>query len=278
MKTIHTLAPIAAPQAITPKTNTTNIVKTADSTMMIRIDSFIKDKFAAANGGDFAGIKDSASRAAHLGFRSSANVKYCEFLEAFQSSPVLSKHYTENYSQCMFLPWSAFHYILKALDLRVDLPEHYLGAVPDEQLPWMEIFELNSDDEIIYDDYYDLCPDISKELIDKIISHVLRDYTFHGFSDFGRNSLAMSEKGKALTALWKQAKESFFVVAPPDAFKSEIDWLERLKRATLDIRDIPRIPPNDPLVVRFVRGGVLVVAAWGDEAAYLNEAVKTLKL
>lgn len=36
---------------------------------------------------------------------------------------------------------------------------------------------------------------------------------------------------------------------------------------------------NDlPLVIRFCFGGALVVAAWGDEAAELNEITKALKL
>lgn len=35
---------------------------------------------------------------------------------------------------------------------------------------------------------------------------------------------------------------------------------------------------NDPLVIRFCFGGALVVAAWGDEAAALNEITRELKL
>ena len=36
--------------------------------------------------------------------------------------------------------------------------------------------------------------------------------------------------------------------------------------------------PPDPLVIRFCHGGALVVAAWGDEAAALNEITQELKL
>jgi hypothetical protein len=36
--------------------------------------------------------------------------------------------------------------------------------------------------------------------------------------------------------------------------------------------------PDDPLVIKMCRGGCLVVAAWGDEAAYLNKAIRDNRL
>lgn len=45
-----------------------------------------------------------------------------------------------------------------------------------------------------------------------------------------------------------------------------------------DAETAPTVAPDDPLVIRFCNQGALIVAAWGDEAAFLNKAVQELKL
>jgi hypothetical protein len=268
--------PTAKHEATTPKTSDTDTATPAASTTAPRIDDFIKAQFAKSTAESFSGIKSSADRLARLGFRSSANSRYADFLEAFRSTPLRSARYAELYPNCCFLPWPAFHAVLKTLDLWCDLPEFYAGAVPEEQIPWMEIFELRLTDQPEYMDF----PAIL------------------GFDDAEVRELEGSRRGRFMRAAWygdtadpefgnsnrlvrvthellKPMRESFFVVAPKEAFTTTKDYITRLRKM-VSATTSPTVAPNDPLVIRFVNGGALVVAAWGDEAAELNAITREL--
>ena len=275
-------APIAPPDHGTLKTSATATVTTASSGTPQRIDDFIKHKLSVAGSAAGSGIIDSSARAAQLGFVNAANVRYSKYLEAFRSSPQLTETYREKYPNSLFLPWKALHAVIKVLDLWVDLPEHYTSAVPSEQLPWMEIFELDPVDIIRPEEVGDMLPDVRREWV-SMVEGALRPYSSYDWSDYQPSKSALNDshlhrEKAALLVVWEQARSSFFVVAPPEAFSTTEDWLERFRRLIVNPLHSVKIPPNDPLVIRFCRGGALVVAAWGDEAAELNEITKALKL
>lgn len=253
-----TPVPTAQQSPTTLKTGNTGIAPTANSGMPQRIDEFIKRKLAEANSEDGSGISDSAIRAARFGFVNCANARYSKFLAAFQSSSQLTETYQNKYPNCLFLSWAALHAVIKALDLWLDLPEHYMGAVPPEQLPWLEIFELEAVDLIsVYD--IEKMLDVSGQQGDKF-----------------RAALNVSHRG--VDARWTEARSRFFVVAPKEAFNSKSDWLDRFRSLQTASPGEPRSAPDDPLVIRFCRGGCLVVAAWGDEAAALNGMAKEVRI
>lgn len=253
-----------------------------------RIDDFIKRKLTEARSEDGSGISDSAARAAQLGFVNCANSRYSEFLAAFRSSSRVTEMYREKYPNSLYLPWKALHAVIKALDLWLDLPEHYMGAVPPEQLPWMEIFELEKEDGIdLYDvgDMLDTSDQRSIDLVQSIVSHdpaVAGSYLRSGALSHLSDSVIASNRAHGLNQIirdrWKEAQNSFFVVAPKEAFRSKVDWLTRFRKLLQDALAEPKVTPDDPLVIRFCRGGCLVVAAWGDEAAALNELTREVKL
>lgn len=271
-------APTAPPYHTTPKTQNTSSAKTVESSTPLRIDDFIKQRLKEARSENGSGIIESATRVEALGFANSANVRYSEFLKLFQNSTQLTDHYQKDYPTSLFLPWAAFHALLKAMDLWVDLPQNYLGAVPSEQIPWMEIFELHGGDAAGNGDVEGMLPTIGEEG-HKAFRHFARETDNPGM-DWGFEEYARvrSRYLDTFRVFWKEAKESFFVVAPKEAFSTKFDWLARFKTLYTKIETEDKIPPNDPLVVRFCRGGVLVVAAWGDEAAFLNQAVRELSL
>jgi hypothetical protein len=249
-----------------------------------RIDTFMKRCLAEARSGAFSGIKDSAGRAARLGFANAANSRYADFLEAFRSSPHLTTLYQEKYPNSVFLPWGAFRNLLKVLDLWVDLPEFYLGAVPPEQLPWMEIFELWVEDAVRATEVWEITADDIPPSDHGIREAVLRcispeNFCFPGNGMRGTQlQLFMDRRGPVLRDYWHAACNSFFVVAPAEAFSSRQDWIQRFRKLLDENETQANTPPDDPLVIRFCHGGVLVVAAWGEEVAELNKITNDLKI
>lgn len=255
-----------------------------------RIDDFIKGAAAEAQSESFDALEDKSNRLRTLGFGSTANAKYADFLAAFRSAPpALVAHYKEVYPNSMFLPWDAVHAVRKTMDLWFDLPANYVGAVPDDQLEWMELFDFYVDD---LPDIHDLIALL--ELDDRARELALKAWQegagvaepdFSGVTPENASSYLhlIDFSGdrsvrRTVHAACKDMDTSYFVLAPKDAFAVEEDWITRARRLTLDAIKRETEPPNDPLVVHCCKGGCLVVAAWGDEAAVLNQTVKDLKL
>ncbi len=233
----------------------TDTVISAVPTTQIRIDEFVRKYLTEANSDAGSQTIATAQTLNKLGFKTCANSRYAEFLEAFRSNQRISKHYAEKYPACCFLPWEAFHKLRSALNLWCDLPEYYVGAVPPEQIPWMEVFELDNSDEIYLSGVahlLNLSAGRIKDLQRFLFDNEWADRNFKLFIN------------------------SFFVLAPKEAFSTQADFVSRFLSGFIEHKKTD--PPNDPLVIRFCQGGCLVVAAWGDEAAYLNKAVKELNL
>lgn len=259
-----------------------------------------------AHSGDFSSIKHTAESAARHGFKSSANLRYVEFLEAFRADEALAKRMKARYPACAFLSWRAFHALRRALDLWCELPEHYAGAVPDAQVPWMDIFELDSSDRCEMLDLYALLErNYTAERMDFIMLETFfgRGVRWPEYPDtfkqqvyvhgkqapqdkFSKDDRVMyrqlnSKVQDALQEYGRQFQNEFFVLAPKEAFLTSSgpgDWVTRLKSVVLQAATAPTVAPDDPLVIRFCNQGALVVAAWGDEAAFLNKAVRELNL
>ena len=253
-------------------TNSTDTVAGAEFGTAHTIKDFIEQQFATIRSDGFSGIKRTAESAARHGFSKCANLRYAEFLEAFRENQRLASYYAAKYPNCVFLPWKAFHLVRRTLDLWCDLPEHYCGAVPDEQMPWLDIFEMNPADRPVTLAEVDL-RDVYENIDMLDLLEVPADWRMRlGYDE--RLQRALYHKSGWFTP---QFRSSFFVVAPAEAFDTKEDWIERFRRRVEDAYQEPN-PPPDPLVIRFCRGGCLVVAAWGDEAEELNNLVKKLNL
>lgn len=274
-------APTAPPDPSTRKTSAIATATAASSGTPQRIDDFIKRKLGEAVSVDGSGIIDSAARAAQFGFVNAANVRYSRFLEAFRSSPRLTEMYREKYPSSLFLPWTALHAVIKALDLWVELPQYYAGALPPEQLPWLEIFDFDVADVPILDELADMLGSRVTALGLSHLSYLAADADERRFLGAAvmepHIAAGLIRHEWRVKALWEEARESLFVVAPAAAFTSRADWFSRWRTMADAVTEVT-VPPPDPLVIRFCHGGAIVVAAWGDEAAALNELTKELKL
>ncbi len=271
------------PSVTIPKTSAIATATSANSPTPTRIDEFVKRHLKEAASEGSSAIIASATAAAKHGFTTSANSRYAVFLEAFRSNPRLSSEYAERYPACCFLSWAAFHAIRAALNLWCDLPNFYAGAVPPEQIPWMDVFELEKGDSPEVSDICDMAQleDHHREVIEALFTRYTEAYRpdrnpmSRRLGDMFRAS--QQEQVRVIEGMYRQFQKSFFVVAPPDAFTVQQDFIKRFRNA-MEALGRKTVAPDDPLVVKPCRGGVLVVAAWGDEAAFLNEAVKELNL
>lgn len=285
----------APPSATTPKTSATATAAGATSPTPLRIDTFIKQHLNAARSGDSSGLSATAAQARAHGFTSSANSRYAEFLAAFRAAPDQAAYYEENYPSCCFLPWAALHSVTQSLDLWVDLPQHYTGAIPPEQLPWLDMFSMQPSDLPSLPEIADFVyPASSPHLVGcrawldskRGVFNPARDHFDRVTMDEMRYAehrdlfLAHTRdhKSTSLGAFIKEFGTSLFVAAPKDAFNTDQDWRERFHLLVQNTPVNDRTPPDDPIVFRCVKGGVLVIAAWGDEAAELNKLVASLKL
>jgi hypothetical protein len=264
--------------ATTPKTSATATADGVGSTTAKTIDAYIKERLQEATSADFSGLKSSAETARRLGFTSSANSRYADFLESFRAALDQTRYYTEKYPACYFLPWAAVRSIIQSLQLWCDLPEHYMGAVPPEQLPWLDLFALDSADLAQPTEIVELIPEIDKKLFISMIEEVT-GYPWDKSASYSyRASSIAQHHSTEIRAYVKQFRSSFFILAPPEAFKVKEDFRERFRKMMKQAEQRQTTPPDDPIAVRFVKGGALVVAAWGDEAAELNARVAALNL
>ena len=285
--TTNTNAPSAELNPTTLKTGNTTTAPGATFGGHPTISSYIAEQLKEAASDAASSAITTAETLSGLGFTASANIRYARFLEAYRSQTDLAEHYATQYPNCVFLPWKALHETLNALNLWVELPEHYLGAVPSGQLPYIEMFELEAKDTPGPDDWVPALgcgehgrPDYRLTPIKVFIGDAIlgKEDALEDRSPIQRLRKTLHEDaGRAVVdQLRWDFCTSLFVVAPPEAFKTEKDWLTRAFEITDKATEERKLPPNDPLVIRMVRGGCLVVAAWGDEAAHINEFVKQI--
>lgn len=261
-----------------------------------RIDQYISQHMGVAMSDVYTQAKESGEAAIRHGFTGSANARYLDFLETFRDCPEFAADYQERYPACRFLPWRAFHLVRMQLRLHLDLPQFYAGAVPESQMPWLDAFGLEPGDVVAADELdYLVGSDISKTIEQKLEYEQAMSYSASFSSVFAgwpsatgiweerqeREKQKLEANRKELRAKLSQVardfRDSFFVLAPHDAFTTTQDFIKRAQNLEKEVVRYTQ-PPNDPLVVRFVKRGCLAVAAWGDEAAALNELTAKLRI
>lgn len=285
-------APTAPHAPTVPTTASTATAAGATSATPLRIDTFIKSKLTEARSDSYSGLRSSAETARSHGFTACANSRYADFLAAMSAAQDQVSYYAAKYPACFFLPWTALNATITALNLSCDLPKHYTGAIPPGQLPYLDIFSLDPADTVRHSELLQLINDGSLNL--PFWRGILNGG--HSFSnrlddpfereDSIREGLAARDIFRSFRLDQRQALQnavadfqtSWFVVAPPAAFNVAEDWRARTRRLLTTATPKREPPPDDPLVIRFVHHGCLVVAAWGEEAAELNATVASLNI
>jgi len=256
-----------------------------------RIDKYISHHTGIAMSDVYTQAKETGEAVKRHGFTASSNARYLDFLETFRDCPEFAADYQERYPACRFLPWRAFHLVRMNLRLHLDLPKFYAGAVPESQVPWMDAFDLEPEDRCPASEMSFLIGSDIRNSVQLILDKanmenylMMAQFGLFGFGSFSeerkeKERLELeARKSNLLTKVSSFEREfcdSFFVLAPHEAFITTDDFIKRAQDLEQEaIR--ATTPPNDPLVVRFVKRGCLVVAAWGDEAAELNKLTADL--
>ena len=255
------------------------------------IESFIRKYSDKAGLEGFSDVKSTAARASSLGFTSAANSRLAQFWEDFQPTPAHAARYADAYPACFFLPWKGLHRTLNTLDLWFEPAAYYAGAIPGEQLPWLEVFEMQREDLPTPDDLVDLLnPGVLTgeryRLTARLVGAAAEEFLFDDpsiarrYTYFTRGSWPDVPRRQTVRNHVREFMSQFFVVAPRAAFTTAAHRKDWIVRARTDVQALEArtVAPDDPLVVRAVRGGVLVVAAWGDEATELNAVASQLKV
>lgn len=221
-------------------------------------------------------VADTAERAAALGFSATANVKVRadSLVMAMADVPAsVTAHYEEKYPLCQFLSWKFLLRFVEKLKLHIDTANHYTGVVPGAQLPYLEMFERDDQDRP-----NDLDLAEFTGLNSKVASVMWAAWCGRPAGYLSPGSISVDTLQPRIQMVAKtmlgQFLNSFFVVGPPNVFDQTVTWPERL-RTLVDTPATGAPLGVDPLVVRPVRYGVLVVAAWGDEDDHLREALES---
>jgi len=275
------------------------------------IAAFVERNVKEATSPSFLVDQENAKRAEKLGFTKTSDNRLAAYRSSFLEYPHLREKYEKDYPNSRFLPWAGFHAVRKALNLHTDTLNHYRGAVPPSQLGYMEAFELQPVHNVNKAEILCLmdCDSTGKGAAPRIsdaaaemstyrarirgvakqnASVVISDFSFmyngaeaaREREDYKRRRAEYEETmfeshSKRLESNCTTMQNQMFILAPNAAFDVKDDFIERCKKDGTSATQILPVP-HDPLVVKFVQGGALVVASWGDEAAHLNEICRDL--
>ena len=202
-----------------------------------------------------------------------------------QAQAELIKYYKQNYPFQKFITQTELDRICKKYTLNyapvrtyiMDIPKKNLKEIEDapalkegdaiKQSVWIRVSEFGSS-----------CPDVAKQLLSKKILFESAKDTFNLDDRSVGNALckyASDKLGINIDYGWntsnfrkfeieKVNKTELFIAAPPTHFA-----LEGLKKdgefGYVDSKKM--VVQNDPIVLRYVRGGIQVLSKWGLEAA-----------
>lgn len=205
---------------------------------------------------------ETVDRVRALGFRNSANVRLIEAAEvaSMRGLEGRKEHYEHVYPLCQWVSWDFLQQFCAALDLHVDTADHYTGVVPGEQLPYMEMASVEANDLPEVHDLLKLSGVDASWLaaFSMILGVQMKESWKYDDGTLVARYTSVTGRSEALRRAWRSLRDDLFVVGPRDVFDQPKDW-----------REIGQ----DPLVFRAVRGGALIVAAWGAEGDAIREAL-----
>lgn len=244
-----------------------NDIDTAQDRLLERAKTIISENSIKTS------ILDRVSRLKRLGFTGTAEVvetdKKIELIEMNEQEAKLIQHYKKNYIDLKFLTIKEFNSICDKYHLIYAPVSNYTKDVPEENLIEIEsVKPLKKDDsyDTIYkyilsyqsyvpiearnwiDNHMFLNPENTDRKIKEICPIKFSGEFVYGLSGFSSIKINPTE---------------LFIAAPKYHFNLDNLRYDNIK-GYYDSRNV--VEPKDPIVFRYVKGGIQVLSKWGIEA------------
>lgn len=227
-------------------------------------------------------VLETAERLKRLGFTNTALVKKANDVlkEKEEKNRVVVnnkeqadviQYYSQNYPFLKFLTESELDRICEKYNLIYAPTSNYIKDVPEKNLKEIENAQkLNNEDtardQYFFEvtDFYSTCPNEIKKILK---GKVKCDFTYESETDAMKLARSLGYNGKYNHHIYREAeihrihKKGLFIAAPSDHF--DTTGLDKKGKFGYMKKTIIKI--EDPIVFRYVRGGIQVLSKWGAE-------------
>lgn len=225
-------------------------------------------------------MADKVARLEKAGFKNSVDVKRFESVKVTHEQANLIQHYQQRYPDNKFITEAQVKNICKKYNLECAPVERYKGFVPESKLKQIENFYMNQEDErpngVRILEAWNVAGekplyghDKSAKLIHKILGTdvIPADHPQFYWQGTGRlyGVMALSKlktSNLAYVEKYELIKAERSICAPKKDF--DLTGLTKIGALFMSITTV-HVP--DPVVLQPVKGGFLILAAWGDEAS-----------
>lgn len=218
-------------------------------------------------------LLEKADKLHRIGFVNSHEVHNAKHIKINADIAQLIEYYRIKYPNNKFITEEQVLSINKKYNLVCAPIDRYKGFVPVVKLNTIASFKVQSDDKkenvlIVKDfQYSNVQGDLIKEFKRLYPNNQISKSEHHTYTSF------VKIKGESLFigSYTEINNDTFFICAP----KKDID-LKGLSKIGALFQSITTVKVPDPVVLQPVKGGYLIVAAWGDEASdeiVINEAM-----
>lgn len=200
-------------------------------------------------------VREKSEALKSLGFIASKDIRTADLVDVQKQQASLVTYYAQRYPFNKFITSQQVEAICGKYNLVCGPVSIYMGDVPDEKLKQISAFKLRSEDRVVcierkiwkrgpYEETEE-SPNLIVRLILKLFGYC-PGWVIPFFTAYH----------------WRKTTKSLMICAPMNEMEMSVSpW-------TRQSRILQHIP--DPVVLQPVKGGYLIVAAWGDEASDEN--------
>lgn len=213
-----------------------------------------------------ANLADKVARLEKAGFKNSVEVKRFEQVKVTHEQAGLIQYYQQRYPDNKFITEQQVEAICKKYKLECAPVDRYKGFVPDAKLKQIEGFKLRCGDEkdkvlfIKRLEYKSQRGQLSR--IEKLFPNGIPFRILAG-SHIRTSSLPGRWKDTTIFVSDYEVSNNEILICAP---KKDFD-LTGLKKIGALFMSMTTVHVPDPVVLQPVKGGFLILAAWGDEAS-----------
>lgn len=204
-------------------------------------------------------LKEKAKKLQELGFTQVKEVKEVEELNINQEIVNSIQDYKVRYPNNKFITYYQVEQICKKYGLILGPVDKYIGFVPAVKLEQIALFKLQEQDKCEYEIYSDNGEMLGYVTEDQIKPNIIRylsksSFTYTEFTSGEINVDGGYAKWGKFSQV-RKATQSLMICAPAKDFNTK----------GMQLKDYKLLNIPDPIVLKPVKNGYLILAAWGPE-------------